>query len=278
MNRKLVTGAVARIALGLLFGVSGANKLLNFMPPPPLDGAASVFMQGLLQTGYFIPLLGAVEIAAAALLASRRTVPLALLLLAPIALQIALFHLLLAPAGAPVVVVIGVAGGWLAWQHRSAFAGIFQARSIPASAPLRALELALGVVFVGSGVGFILDQLPPPSTPGTAALMHGFAAAGYFLPLLCAVQLAAGALLIARRYVGLALLALAPVIVQILAFRLYAAAAMPKMLVVAVLLVAAEVALAILHRAHFAPLFASRHSGRNPHASEATASLAISQA
>jgi putative oxidoreductase len=278
MNRNIVTGVAARIALGLLFGVSGANKLLDFITPPPLDGAASEFMLGLVQTGYFIPLLGAVEMAAAALLASRRTVPLGLLVLSPIALHIALFHLLLAPAGIPVVVMIGVAGGWLAWQHRSAFAGIFEARSIRASAPLRALELALGVVFVGSGLGFILDRLPPPSTPGAAMLMQGFAAAGYFLPLLCAVQLAAGVLLITRRYMGLALLVLAPVIVQILAFRLYLAGTAPGMLVVAVLVVAAEIGLAILHRAHFAPLFAKQHAAPNAHASEAAASLAISRA
>jgi putative oxidoreductase len=278
MNRKIVIGVAARITLGLLFGVVGANKLLDFMPAPPLEGAASVFMHGLVRTGYFIPLLGAVEVAGAILLAFRGTVPLALLVLAPIAVQIACFHLLLAPAGIPVVVVIGVAGGWLASQQRSAFAGIVRARSAPASVPQRALELALGIVFVGSALGFMFDRLPPPSTAGAAALMESLAASGYFLPLLVAVQLAAGVLLIARRYVGLALLALAPLVVQILAFRLWVAAAAPGMLVVAVLLVAAEVGLAILHRAHFAPVFANLHPRREAHSSPAVTRLASSQA
>ena len=278
MNRKIVIGAAARIALGLLFGVVGSNKLLGFMPPPPLEGAASSFMHGLVQTGYFIPLLGAVEVVAAILLAFRRTVPLALLLLAPIAVHIACFHLVLAPAGIPVVAVIGAAGGWLAWQQRSAFRGILRARSAPASVGQRALELGLGIVFVTSALGFIVDRLPAPSTPGAALLMESLAAAGYFLPLLCAVQLAAGVLLISRRYVGLALLALAPVLVQILAFRLWVAPAMPGMLVVAVLLVAVEVGLAILHRAHFAPVFAKLHPREEPETSPAATRLASSQA
>lgn len=276
MNRKVIIGAVARIALGLLFGVVGANKLLGFMPTPPLEGAASVFMHGLVQTGYFIPLLGAVEVAGAALLVFRRSVPLALLLLAPIALHVALFHLFLAPAGIPVVVVIFAAGAWLARQHRAAFVTLFEARTAPASGLQRSLELALALVFLGSGLGFVLGRLPPPSTPGAAVLMHGFDAAGYFLPLLCAVQLVAGALIITRRYVGLALLALAPVVVEILAFRIYVAVAAPKMLVVSVLLTAAEVALLIMHRARFAALFARAHPTPVTHQARASASLAIS--
>ena len=87
----------AHVLLGLIFFVFGLNGLLQFLPMPPLPEPAGEFMGALAGTGYFFPVLKLVEVVAGALLLVRRFVPLALVLLAPIVVQIFLFHAVLTP-------------------------------------------------------------------------------------------------------------------------------------------------------------------------------------
>ena len=98
---------VARILLGLVFFVFGLNGFLNFLenPPPPNDAAAA-FMGGLAGTGYFFPLLKATETVSGALLLVGMYVPLALLLLAPIVVNIAAYHFVLDPSGQGLVMSV----------------------------------------------------------------------------------------------------------------------------------------------------------------------------
>ena len=124
------------------------------------------------------------------------------------------------------------------------------------------MEVALGLAFIASGVAGLLGRTPPPSTAGAAVMMKGLAAAGYFMPALGAIQVLAGGLLVARRFVGLALVALAPVVIEILAYRLWVAGASPRMVVVALALLVAEGRLALAHKALFAPLFGRPSWGR----------------
>lgn len=250
-RRRLATGL--RIALGLVFGLSGLNHVLGLVAMPAMTGATALFWQGLAQTGYFFPLLGLVELGAGALLATGWMVPLALVMAAPIVVNVALFHACLAPQGLGIALLVAAATLVLARHHREAFRGLLAARAGRVGPAVRAVEVALGLVFAASGIAGALGHTPPPATPGAAAMMNGLAASGYFLPLLCGVQVAAGVLLVARRYVGIALAALAPVVIEIVAYRLYVAAAAPKMLVVAGAILAATVALGVAYRRMLAP-------------------------
>ena len=96
---KLISLAptAARIFLGLIFFVFGLNGFLQFMPQPPQPEAAGAFIGALAATGYMFPLIKGTEVVAGLLLLSGRFVPLALTLLAPIIVNIALFHTVLAP-------------------------------------------------------------------------------------------------------------------------------------------------------------------------------------
>ena len=87
----------AHVLLGLIFFVFGLNGFLEFLPMPPLPEPAGNFMGALAATGYFFPVLKLVEVVAGALLLARRFVPLALVLLAPVVVQIFLFHAILTP-------------------------------------------------------------------------------------------------------------------------------------------------------------------------------------
>ncbi|MBY0472605.1 DoxX family membrane protein [bacterium] len=106
---------IARILFGLIFFVFGLNGFLQFMPTPPPPEAAASFFGAMMQTGYFFPLLKATEIICGILLLSGSFVPLALVVLAPIILQIFFFHLFLAPSGLAMAVILGAIEIYLAF-------------------------------------------------------------------------------------------------------------------------------------------------------------------
>jgi putative oxidoreductase len=62
------------------------------------------FLEGLVKSGYFLPVLAATQTLAGFLLLTGFAAPLALVILAPITLQIFLFHLFLTP-GLPNLIV-----------------------------------------------------------------------------------------------------------------------------------------------------------------------------
>jgi len=118
MNSK-VTMAL-RIVLGLILIVFGANKFLNFMPMPELSEGAADFMGALGKTGYMFPLIGAIEVIAGLLLIFNKWVPFALVVLAPLAVNMLLFHLkfdLAGIGGAAVVSLLTVVLIYFNWNH-----------------------------------------------------------------------------------------------------------------------------------------------------------------
>ncbi len=123
-----IAALVCRLLLGLVFLVFGLNGFLHFIPqPPPANPVAGQFLGALAGSGYLVPVF-LLQLAPALLLLVNRYVPLALTLLAPIIVNIVLFHVLMAPAGLPVAIVVAVLWAIVAWSVRPAFAGLFQAR------------------------------------------------------------------------------------------------------------------------------------------------------
>ena len=111
---------VVRILLGLLFTITGLNGFLHFMPMPPPAGAVATVMTGFAAARYLFPLLFATQAIGGLILLSGRFVPLGLALLAPVILNIFLFHLALTPP-APVAFFVLAAEIYLAWAYRDAF-------------------------------------------------------------------------------------------------------------------------------------------------------------
>jgi uncharacterized membrane protein YphA (DoxX/SURF4 family) len=96
MNHNKIQ-STARILLGLIFFIFGLNGFLQFIPAPPMTDAAGNFAGALAATGYFFPFLKATEVICGLLLLSGFAAPLALVILAPITLNILLFHGILTP-------------------------------------------------------------------------------------------------------------------------------------------------------------------------------------
>ena len=118
-TRKLFV--VSRILLGLVFVVFGLNGFLQFIPIPPPTAKAGAFLGALAATGYMFPLVKGLEIVAGAMLLANRFVPLALLILAPIVVNIVTLQLFLNPTELPMPLVLTVLGLITAWSRREAF-------------------------------------------------------------------------------------------------------------------------------------------------------------
>jgi len=125
--------AIARVLLGLMFLVFGLNGFLNFIPQPkdPIPEGAMAFAGAMMKTGYLFQLVKGTEVVVGALLLVNRFVPLALVILAPVLVNIVAFHVFLAPSGLGLLAVIVALDLYLAWTYRSAFRAVLAARVIP---------------------------------------------------------------------------------------------------------------------------------------------------
>jgi uncharacterized membrane protein YphA (DoxX/SURF4 family) len=127
---KLMGGisSVARVLLGILFTVFGLNGFLHFLPAGSLPtGVAGQYLGALFQSPY-LSVVVALELIGGLLLLANLYVALGLAVLAPIVVNILLFHILMAPAGMEPVLLASVL--WIAsiWNVRGAFAGLIQRR------------------------------------------------------------------------------------------------------------------------------------------------------
>jgi len=120
----------ARVLLGLVFFGFGLNGLLQLFPLPPAEGAAAVFMNGLIASRYFFPLLFGTYVITGAALLLGLFVPLALIVLAPIIVNIIVMHLFLRATRAEVSLsgLVTALEIFLAWSYRAAFRPLLSAR------------------------------------------------------------------------------------------------------------------------------------------------------
>jgi hypothetical protein len=117
----------ARVLLGSAFVVFGSNYFLQFLPHSPVPEAAGTYLGALAASGLIFPIIKPIEIAAGLMLLSGRWIPLALVLLAPIVVNIVGFHAVLAPGGLGLALALLGLGLVLAWAHREAFRPLFDA-------------------------------------------------------------------------------------------------------------------------------------------------------
>ena len=120
---------IARVLLGLLFFVFGLEFFLKFlnMAQPPMSPQATAFNAGLFGSGYFFPFLKGLEVICGLALIINRFTALFLLVLLPITVNIFLFHVELAPEGAPMAIGILLIHLFLGYAYRKYYASLFTA-------------------------------------------------------------------------------------------------------------------------------------------------------
>ena len=86
---------ILRLILGLALLFFGINKIFDFVPMFKMPLGAADFIESLKNSGYVFYAVAFIEIGVGLLLLFKKWVPLALIVLAPISLNILLFHLFL---------------------------------------------------------------------------------------------------------------------------------------------------------------------------------------
>ena len=118
---------VVRILLGFVFLFFGLNILLHFLPSPPVPGDAGQFAT-ILATHKYMTVVGLLQVIGGLLLMVGRYVPLGLAILAPIIVNILLFHLtLLGGSGIAPGLVTAILEIFLLWAYRRSFRGLLDA-------------------------------------------------------------------------------------------------------------------------------------------------------
>jgi putative oxidoreductase len=120
----------ARIILGLIYSVFGAMGLaivFGFMkmPQTPMPEAAETYMKGIMAAGYFFPLLKITETTCGLLILTGIAAPLALVIIAPVTLNIFLFHKFLTPGMGNLILpsimvvmqILAMSGYWNVYQR-----------------------------------------------------------------------------------------------------------------------------------------------------------------
>jgi uncharacterized membrane protein YphA (DoxX/SURF4 family) len=124
---------IVRTLMGALLVFSSLAYFFNLLTPPPLEGAMKTFNEGLAASGYFFTLLKVTELVCGVLLLTGRFVPLALVIFAPVAINIVLTHAFLAPEGIGPGLFLFLAGIFLAYYYRDAFKPLLTSNYTPAT-------------------------------------------------------------------------------------------------------------------------------------------------
>ncbi|WKD85467.1 hypothetical protein KCTC32516_00808 [Polaribacter huanghezhanensis] len=117
---------VARYVLGLAMLVFGANKFFRFMPNIELFRTAESFVDSLDRSGYIFPLLGIAYIIAGLCLVLNKAVPFALIVLAPVSINIVAFHLAYDPKGILVAAAVAILNLLLIYTNWDRFKPLFE--------------------------------------------------------------------------------------------------------------------------------------------------------
>jgi putative oxidoreductase len=128
---------IVRSLLGLMFVLSGSNMVLHFVPLPlPAGDSARAFMAALIDS-HFLYVVAAFEVVGGLLMVTGRWAPLGLALLAPVIVNIVVFHVLMDPAGVGIGCVVAALALFLAWRYRRNFAGLVNKAPVVSDSPVK---------------------------------------------------------------------------------------------------------------------------------------------
>ena len=119
---------IIRTLIGLLFLFSSITFFFNLIPQPELTGNLKVFFEGLTAASYLLPLVKAIELLCGIAFLTGRFVPLATVVIAPIAVNILLVHSFLAREGLPIAVCLFVGLLFLAYAHWKSYKPLLAAK------------------------------------------------------------------------------------------------------------------------------------------------------
>lgn len=119
---------IVRTLVGLMFLFASITYFLNVFPQPEMTGKAKVFMDGLAASGYIMPVIKVFELLCGLAFVSGRFVPLAVIVIFPIAINILLVHAFLLADGLPVVIPLFLGILFLAYANRKNYESLLTSK------------------------------------------------------------------------------------------------------------------------------------------------------
>jgi putative oxidoreductase len=119
---------IVRTLMGLLFLFASIVVLFNLVPQPEQTGNVKLFMDGMLATGYLLPLIKITELICGLAFVTGRYVALAAIVIAPIIINIFCFHLFVDRSGLAVATFLVFANLFVAYSNRDKYRPLFSAK------------------------------------------------------------------------------------------------------------------------------------------------------
>ena len=113
---------VVSLLFGLMFINSGLNKFFNYMPmPKEMPDKMMKVMSAFMEIGWLFPLIAVAEITGGVLFITNKFRALGAIILFPVLVGILLTHILLAPSGLPLVIVLWGIELWVIIENREKY-------------------------------------------------------------------------------------------------------------------------------------------------------------
>ena len=119
---------VVRVLMGLLFVFASVVVLFKIAPQPELTGNTKIFMDGVNASGYLLPLIKITELFCGIAFLAGRYVPLAAVVIAPVIVNILLYHSFVDTSGLPVAILLFLGNIFLGYAYRDKFKPLLEAK------------------------------------------------------------------------------------------------------------------------------------------------------
>jgi uncharacterized membrane protein YphA (DoxX/SURF4 family) len=120
MKKKILF--VVSLLFGLMFINSGLNKFFNYMPiPKDLPENMMKVMAAFMQIGWLMPLIAVAEIVGGVLFITNKYRALGAIIIFPVLIGILLTHIIIAPSGLPIALILMVIEMWVIIENREKY-------------------------------------------------------------------------------------------------------------------------------------------------------------
>lgn len=118
---------VVSVLFGLMFINSGLNKFFNYMPmPEDLPEKMMKLFTAFMEIGWLMPLIAVAEIVGGLLFITNKYRALGAIIIFPVMIGILLTHLINAPSGLPIALVLLAINLWVIIENREKYLPMIQ--------------------------------------------------------------------------------------------------------------------------------------------------------
>lgn len=120
MKKKILF--VVSLLFGLMFINAGLNKFFNYMPMPnDIPENMLKVMTAFMQIGWLMPLIAVAEIVGGVLFITNKFRALGAIIIFPVLIGILLTHILIAPSGLPIALILIGIEIWVIIENREKY-------------------------------------------------------------------------------------------------------------------------------------------------------------